>query len=809
MKETMRQTLRAHEKRSRKEAPRHRTLSPANRPALTTSFSSPSSSTTNPGAASSTSNTSPSPVRRKPVGNSTPSSRVHSPANSPATRKPVGSMNSHDSADFFGTNQSTNSGIDHTQMHTITAPRPPPKNDVRAGRSGISLPATTSSRGGRPVVPRNDAGFASRAAWEAAEDAYLAQYARRHSGARQDASKKPRRRKGWAQMYREAGPSDGEVLGRWASKGWREWQERRRREDVEREEQRRREYEKRRDEHLVRWLEQGGLGAEEGKALGELAGLKAVSEDEKGDARNRRGDGENHARHHSSSSVCHRSSQSNSVTTPGRAGSSLYGSRTQRTAYVHDETKPDDLDLLVSKVTDKFSQWGKELSEHAAEAKVKKREERQRKTREALKKTISAPQPAEKDSGIDASWAKDDSSRKGVETSSARPSPGSESNTRPMLNASTTSGSMADRMAKRKDGFEVPFWPKSKKEKGKSSAASSAQTSPQHLKYTLPADGDYQRRGTQIGQFMDPELAVAPWNQHVTKANPFSPAQKSRNSTDKDKKSAGGSSKSSPTGNTFFGKLIPSPASLFTNSSHQRSPGVQRRGSDESFFGCVGISVQDERVAQRINGEAHDERQLKDLDFHAPPTPPIGASEPFARKTLQVGGSAPTGGRTPFGVVDSDNDDDADDDDDYSSDRYFFRNQAAQANGGRSGPSLVSPLLSTAQHYPHVSDVVGDRHSVAAELVDQRKQRHQRHTGREPVDDNRVSRWDPSSPSQPMTSKGEESGAAFIPARQEWKVSETGHKTEIERLKFWTDYRENLRGTRDSRDLGQTEGRPF
>lgn len=118
---------------------------------------------------------------------------------------------------------------------------------------------------------------------------------------------------------------------------------------------------------------------------------------------------------------------------PG-AGTSLYG-YSKHTAYEHGNTKPDELDLLVSKVTDKLSHWGKGISE-------KKMEERQRKEREALKKSISSPRPASSSSG-----------RPSLKPLSCRPSFGS--------GGSIRTGGMAERMAKR-GSFEIPFWPKGK-----------------------------------------------------------------------------------------------------------------------------------------------------------------------------------------------------------------------------------------------------------------------------------------------------------------------------------------------------------
>ncbi|EKG14638.1 hypothetical protein MPH_08111 [Macrophomina phaseolina MS6] len=350
---------------------------------------------------------------------------------------------------------------------------------------------------------------------------------------------------------------------------------------------------------------------------------------------------------------------------------------------------------------------------------------------------------------------------------------------------------MAERISKRKEGLEVPFWPKGKRDK--SSPASSAQCSPQHQKLTLPADEQYHKRGTQIGQFMDPELAAAPWNQHVNKRNPFSPFHKSKASSGKSKRAGSGSSKSSPTSSTFFGKLMPSPTSLFTDNSHHCSPESQRRGSDESFFGCVGISVREEHAARRVNEGAHDEPQSKNPGFRALLTPLEDARGPMVSQFLKLGDSAQATGRMPFGGGVSDEDEDD-----------FFCGRAAQANSGTLGPKSGSPLVRNAQHRPNVSGAVGDRHSGAAELVDQRKHGH---TVLEAVaDDHRVSWWDPPLDSRAMTLEQRQD---LVPARQEWAESQTGDVTEAGRLKFWTAYRTQLRATRDSRDLSLDEGPPL
>ncbi|KAK0659247.1 hypothetical protein DIS24_g4014 [Lasiodiplodia hormozganensis] len=378
-------------------------------------------------------------------------------------------------------------------------------------------------------------------------------------------------------MYREAPPSDGEML----LEGWRGWQEKRKKEELEKN--------------------------AEGK-----------SEDEK-------------ARRNGNSSPrpsCRPGS--------GRAGTSLYG-YSKHTAYEQGNTKPDELDLLVSKVTDKLSHWGKGISE-------KKMEERQRKEREALKKSISSPRPA--------SSSTDNSGRPSLEPPSCRPSFGSGGSVR-------TGGSMAERMAKR-GSFEIPFWPK-----GKGSA--------QHDERCIQVGGDS----------VDPELASAPWNQHVTKSSPFSSPASSRSSTDKER--------SDSPSNKFFGRFVPSPTSLF-GSSH--AAGTRRRasdGSDDSFFGCQGISVEEEHTAQHLVHQDRCEGHIESLDFRVPPTPPDGARELFGH---------------------------GDDDDD----RICY--------------SRVSPQR------PIVSDHGVDRRSAAAELVGQRQRR--KGDDHEPDgDDNRVSWWDP------------------------------------------------------------------
>ncbi|EOD50732.1 hypothetical protein UCRNP2_2421 [Neofusicoccum parvum UCRNP2] len=561
------------------------------------------------------------------------------------------------------------------------------------------------------------------------------------------------------------------------------------------------------------------MEAGEAGALGELAGLRAgeaVSSGEK-EARSEGGRGSRREHRPSGSGHRHRRERSGSRTAPVRAGSTLYG-YTKHTAYVHESTKPDDLDIIVSKVTDKLSQWGKEFSDRAAEAKERKREERQRKKCEAVKKTISAPRPVDgsDDAVVDGEWTKPGRGRPGVQLS-ARPSFGSEGSGRPLLDASKTSGSMAERMAKRSNGFEVPFWPRDKKDK-KTSAASSAQASPQQQKYTLPRDEGYDRRGTQIGQFMDPpaDLAAAPWNQHVNKANPFSPSH-----SDKSKHQQRSNSPSS-----FFSKFVPSPTSLFSSSSsssHNSSPSsprqkLQRRGSDESFFGCVGISVNEERAAQPVHHRAREDRQPKELDFRAPPAAPEGVRELFARKSppklgqfcRTAGGG---GGRTPFADSDDDDDDDAKFDDAY-----------------RQPPARVSPpLLLNAQHCPTVSDPAVDRHSMAAELVrgpsrgDQRGDDGRNARASSPaVDDGRVSWWDPPSPSPSLppksSSRAKGKGRAgeaeaepevYTPPRQEWKkIGETG-AGEAARAQYWKDYRKKLRDPEFSRGSGWDEGRPF
>ncbi|KAL1635148.1 hypothetical protein SLS56_001900 [Neofusicoccum ribis] len=778
MKETMREALRNHEKATKKTRDGASTFS--------SSRSAPRPiNTTPPPAPLPTTSSSPN-VRRKPIGTaaSAPSSRVPSPAPSPVTRKPVGG------------------GGSSSSRTTTTAASSSP--------SGASLNPTSSSSSTARSAPRNGAGFPSRAAWATAESAYLRDYARRHStAARRGVGRKAAGRKGIVTMYREAPAGDGEVLGELVRRGWREWQERRRGEEVvEAEERRRAEHARRRDEGLVRWLE-GRMEAAEAGALGELAGLgggEAASSGEK-EVRRRehRPSGSGHRRRHE---------RSGSRTAPVRAGSTLYG-YTKHTAYVHESTKPDDLDILVSKVTDKFSQWGKEFSDRAAEAKERKREERQRKKCEAVKKTISAPRPVDgsDDGVVDGELAKPGRGRPGVQLS-ARPSFGSEGSGRPLLDASKTSGSMAERMAKRSNGFEIPFWPRDKKDK-KTSAASSAQASPQQQKYTLPRDEGYDRRGTQIGQFMDPpaDLAAAPWNQHVNKANPFSPSHsKASSERDKSKHQQRSNSPSS-----FFSKFVPSPTSLFSSSSssssHHSSPSsprqkLQRRGSDESFFGCVGISVDEERAAQPVHHRAREDCQLREPDFCAPPAAPEGVRELFARKSppklgqlcRTAGGG---GGRTPF--ADSDDDDDDDDDD------------AKFDDACRQPPARVSPpLLLNAQHCPTVSDPAVDRHSMAAELVRGPSRGGQRgDDGRNTrasssvVDDGRVSWWDPpsSSPSPPPKSSSRVKGKGrageaeaepevYTPPRQEWK-------------EYWKDYRKKLRDPEFSRGSGWDEGRPF
>ncbi|KAH7062350.1 hypothetical protein B0J12DRAFT_645115 [Macrophomina phaseolina] len=714
MRDTMRQTLQDHRK-CNSQTRRNRSPPARTQPSLETYL--PTSSP---------------PSSPLPTSRSRGNSRSGTMDVTTINCKPVGSTS--------GSSISTRSNHPYTHPTTTAAaatndaPLPPPKDHRPTPKPGV---------------------FPTASAWRAAESAYLSAYARRHSGAHQQsraASKECQRaepaapqRKGWAQMYREAGPSDGEILGRWARKGWEEWQERRRGErrgEVEREE-RRREWERRRDERLVRWLErEGGLRQGEGRELGTW---------EKVEGEKRRG-GRSSSEHRRRR---RRNDCIGSVTVPGRAGALLYGGHAQRTAYVHDNTKPDDLDVLVSKVTDKFSQWSKEISDRAAEAKAKKREERQHKTHDAIKKSISAPKPIGE--------AKLSSSRLSGESSSARASFGSAISDRSMLDSGKTGGSMAERMSKRKEGLEVPFWPKGKRDK--SSPASSAQCSPQHQKLTLPADEQYHKRGTQIGQFMDPELAAAPWNQHVNKRNPFSPFHKSKASSGKSKRAGSGSSKSSPTSSTFF------------DNSHHCSPESQRRGSDESFFGCVGISVKEEHAARRVNEGAHDEPQSKKPGFRALLTPLEDARGPMVSQSLKLGDSAQAAGRMPFGGGVSDEDEDD-----------FFCGRAAQANSGTLGPKSGSPLVRNAQHRPNVSGAVGDRHSVAAELVDQRKHGH---TVLEAVaDDHRVSWWDPPLDSRAMTLEQRQD---LVPARQEW--AET--------------YRTQRRATRDSRDLSLDEGPPL
>ncbi|KAL0254700.1 hypothetical protein SLS55_009223 [Diplodia seriata] len=423
----------------------------------------------------------------------------------------------------------------------------------------------------------------------------------------------------------------------------------------------------------------------------------------------------------------------------------------------------------MNTVADKLSHWGKGVSERSAGAKEKKMEERQRQERKALKMSISSPRPAD--------------------SSSARPSFSSEGSVRSLLGAGKTGGSMADRMAKR-DGsnFEIPFWPRGKKDR---STASSAKGSPQH---TLP-HGD--ERVTQFGDFIEPELVSAPWNQQVTKGSPFSSPYSSRSSVDKQ----GSDSRSSSPSAKFFGRFVPSPTSLFGTGSQIRPPRTQRRGSDDSFFGCQGISVEEENAAQHLVQQDGHDGHIESLDFRAPPTPPHGAREHFGRNPPGLGQSGGGGGGGGGGRGD-------DDDDDAHKRSPLATNE---------GVARVSPLLRDTQHRPMVSDQGVDRRSVAAELVSQRQRRNGGdHDAREPRgDDHRVSWWDPPSPQppcRPVTSskKGKEkaSGDGGLQAGAQ-KPRKGSGEPETENHTYWKDYRKKLRGTNFSRGSGWEDGKPF
>ncbi|OJD31147.1 uncharacterized protein BKCO1_5200073 [Diplodia corticola] len=537
-----------------------------------------------------------------------------------------------------------------------------PSSSSFGSRSPCSSPATAATVHRKPVKSSGNS---------SCHDAPVQEKARRE-------------KKGLVTMYRDAPPSDGEMLGAVVKEGWKGWQEKRRKE-----------------------------------AARERPDLKG-GEHEKG-----------RQPRQPPAAAFASSSRPSSRPATRHGGASTHG-YTKHTAHEHDSTKPDDLDVLVSKVADKLSHWSKGVSERSAEAKEKRMEERQRKEREALKKTISSPRPAE--------------------TSSGRPSFGSDGSVRPLMGADKTGGSMAERMANRGGSdFEIPFWPRPRGKKD-NSTASSATGSPQHRS----RHGDGCDEGvTRVGDSIESELGSAPWNQHVTKSSPFSSPHSSRSSSDKQRSESGSGS---PSGR-LFGRFVPSPTTLFGGGGQSHPPRPPRRGSDDSFFGCQGISVEEAKAAQHlVQQDEHGEGHIKRLDLRTPPT--------GGHRRRDGGGGAEDGddGRKRAALVTND------------------------------GAGRVSPVVRNAQHRPLVSDQGVDRRSVAAELVGQRQRRNggdddARGPG---CDDRGVSWWDP-----PAQSSDGRRRAGTREARE--GRGEAG----TECTKYWTGYREKLRAS------GWEDGKPF